>query len=218
MIPMIEKFALPVVFAVAMQAAVAQAQGGQAGGQAADGREPGAPGRGGQAIDLPPGIVRTDVTTVRALTMQYSMEAAKAALDSCASTDPHVAVVIVDTAGNARLIMVADGAKAGLVENARRKGLTAAALRQVTSVEQRLVVANPLLVIPPNGQELIEPGGVPIRAGTQVIGGIGVEGGDPMQAENCAQAGVDKLKDVLRPETPAPNGLRPNAQPAGVPR
>jgi uncharacterized protein GlcG (DUF336 family) len=165
---------------------------------------------GGQAANLPPGIVRTDVTTVRSPAFQYSVLAAQAAIDACVATDPHVAVVVVDTGGNPRTIMVADGAKSSLVENARRKAYTAAGVRQVTSVEQKLIQANPTMIIPPQSAYLMEPGGVPIRAGTQVIGGIGVEGGDPMEAEKCAQVGVDKLKDQLHPEIPGPNAARPS--------
>jgi uncharacterized protein GlcG (DUF336 family) len=190
------------VFALVMQAALGQVPGGP-GGQV-----PGNPGGQAPSSAVTPGVVRTDVVTLRALTHKYSMQAAQAALNACASTDPHIAVVVVDTAGNPRLIMVADGAKSSLVDHATRKGFTAAALRQVTSVEQKIVAANPQMVIPPQGQNLIEPGGVPIRAGTQVIGGIGVEGGDPMEAEKCAQAGVNSLKDDLHPESPAPNGPR----------
>lgn len=204
MIRSIRRGVASAVFALAMQAAVGQGTGGPgAGGQ----------GPGGQATNLPadPSVVRTDVTTIRSLTMTYSMEAAQAALDACAATDPHVAVVIVDTAGNPRLIMVADGAKASLAENARRKGFTAATLRQVTSIEQKMVKANPTMIVPPQTLNLIEPGGVPIRAGNQVIGGIGVEGGDPMEAEKCAQAGVDKLKDDLQPQKPAARGQAPAA-------
>ena len=169
-----------------------------------------------QPVDssVAPGIVRTDVATIRALTMNYSVQMAQEALNACAISDPRVAVVIVDSAGNPRLIMVADGAKASLVESARRKGFTAATLRQVTSVEQKLIAANPLIVIPPQTSNLIEPGGVPIRAGAQVIGGIGIEGGDPGEAEKCAQAGVDRLSGILHPELPAPGARKANAQPA----
>ena len=215
MIRMIGKMAVPVVFALAVQAALGQAPGGQGPG----GPGAGGPGPGAQnSPQVDPELVRTDVTTIRSLKFQYSMQAAQAALDACTATDPKVAVVIVDTQGNARLIMVADGAKSSLVENARRKALAAAQLRQVTSVEQKLIQSNPLLVIPPNSQELIEPGGVPIRAGSVVIGGIGVVGGDAMVAEKCAQAGVDKLNDVLHPEAPRPNAPRPGAPaPAAAP-
>jgi uncharacterized protein GlcG (DUF336 family) len=204
----IGKAVTPVVLALAVQAALGQVPGGEgiggAGGQSAGGAAPG--GRSGPgaaqaaAPTTVPGVVRTDIVTVRALTMPYSLRVARAAIDACASTDPHVAVVVVDTAGNPRLILVADGAKSSLVERATRKGFTAAALRQVTSVEQKLVTANPQMIVPPQGQNLLEPGGVPIRAGTQVIGAVGVEGGAPMEAEKCAQAGVDTLKDDLHPD------------------
>ena len=216
MVLSIAKMTTPAILALAMQAGLGQGPGVPGLGRQGSGGQ----GPSAQAAGMPvaEGVVRTDTSTIRALGMQYSMEAAQSALAACAVTDPHVAVVVVDTAGNARLIMVADGAKATLVESARRKGLTAAALRQVTSVEQKMVAANPLMVIPPNGQELIEPGGVPIRAGTQIIGGIGIEGGDPMEAEKCAQAGVDKLKEYLHPEIPASNGTRQTAQPASVPK
>ena len=180
MIPSIGKMAVAVALALAIQTAVGQGPGGQGMGSPG-GQGPGGPG--GQALNLPPGIVRTDVSTVRALTYQYSLQAAQAAIDACAATDPHIAVVVVDTAGNPRLIMVADGAKSSLVDAARRKGHTAAGVRQVTSVEQKIIQANPTLIIPPQADYLMAPGGVPIRAGTQVVGGIGVEGGDPMEAE-----------------------------------
>ena len=204
MTQLVGKMTAPIVCALAMQVAVCQGPGGQ--------------GPGAQAVSpiVPAGMARTDVVTIRALGMQPSMEVAQAALADCAVANPRVAVVVVDTEGNPRLIMVADGAKASLVDNARRKGMTAATLRQVTSVEQKMVEANPMMVVPPHADDLIAPGGVPIRAGTQVIGGIGVEGGDPMEAEKCAQAGVDKLKDYLHPEAPAANRSRQNAPPAGT--
>jgi uncharacterized protein GlcG (DUF336 family) len=190
---------VPIMIALATLVAAAQA--------------PAVQGPGGQGVGphVADGVVRTDVNTIRALTMEYSIKAAQAALDACAANDPRVAVVVVDSAGNQRLIMVADGARASLAENARRKGLTAASLHQVTSVEQEMVAANPLMIIPPNAQFLIEPGGVPIRAGTLVIGAIGVEGGDPMEAERCAQTGVDSLKDDLHPEAPVQAGTQPES-------
>ena len=201
MIGVMERVAMLAVLSVPLQVALGQAPTGQ--------------GENAQSINssVPPGVVRTDVTTIRALTMTYSVQMAQAALDTCETSDPHVAVVIVDTAGNPRLIMVADGAKASLVEAARRKGFTAAVLRQVTSVEQKMIAANPLIVIPPQTSNLIEPGGVPIRAGTQVIGGIGVEGGDPMEAEKCAQAGVNRLNETLHPEVPAGGIRKTNSEP-----
>jgi uncharacterized protein GlcG (DUF336 family) len=41
------------------------------------------------------------------------------------------------------------------------------------------------------------PGGVPIKVGNEVIGGIGVSG-SPGVDEPCVQAGLDKVADQLK--------------------
>lgn len=41
-------------------------------------------------------------------------------------------------------------------------------------------------------------GGVPIMAGTAHIGGIGASGGSPDEDEQCAKAGLDAIKDLLK--------------------
>jgi uncharacterized protein GlcG (DUF336 family) len=41
------------------------------------------------------------------------------------------------------------------------------------------------------------PGGQPIKAGDQVIGGIGVSG-SPGVDDDCVNAGLDKVKDQLQ--------------------
>ena len=41
------------------------------------------------------------------------------------------------------------------------------------------------------------PGGLPIKAGTTPIGGIGVSGVTGDQDEECAQAGIDAIADLL---------------------
>jgi uncharacterized protein GlcG (DUF336 family) len=40
-------------------------------------------------------------------------------------------------------------------------------------------------------------GGLPVKAGDEVIGGVGVSG-TPGVDENCAQAGLDKVADQLK--------------------
>jgi len=41
------------------------------------------------------------------------------------------------------------------------------------------------------------PGGVPIKVGNDVIGGVGLSG-SPGVDEQCVQAGIDKVKDQMR--------------------
>jgi uncharacterized protein GlcG (DUF336 family) len=41
------------------------------------------------------------------------------------------------------------------------------------------------------------PGGLPIKAGDEVIGGVGLSG-TPGKDEPCVQAGIDKVADQLK--------------------
>lgn len=42
------------------------------------------------------------------------------------------------------------------------------------------------------------PGGLPVKAGDALVGGIGVSGGTGDQDEECAQVGIDAAKDLLQ--------------------
>jgi uncharacterized protein GlcG (DUF336 family) len=45
---------------------------------------------------------------------------------------------------------------------------------------------------------IIFPGGLPVKAGDSLIGGIGVSGVTGDQDEECAQVGLDAVKDFLK--------------------
>ncbi len=45
---------------------------------------------------------------------------------------------------------------------------------------------------------IVFPGGLPIKAGDTLLGGIGVSGASGDQDEECAQAGLDAVKDLLK--------------------
>ena len=110
----------------------------------------------------------------------------------------NVAVSIVDRTGVPQLLLAGDGASVTSRDLARRKAYTSA-LRRGTTIELAKSVAaggfNPTLY---DTQMVIAGGGLPIKAGNETIGGIGVSGapgGDKDEA--CASAGLDKIKDRL---------------------
>ena len=81
----------------------------------------------------------------------------------------------------------------------RRKAYTAA-VRRTTTIELAAAVATPGAFNPTlyDTQMVTAGGGVPIKAGNEVIGGIGVSGapgGD--KDEVCAKAGIAKIGDRL---------------------
>jgi uncharacterized protein GlcG (DUF336 family) len=75
---------------------------------------------------------------------------------------------------------------------------TATSLGQSTAALTKVIVEHPDAagLTDMNEMILIMPGGLPIKAGTEVIGGIGVggtPGGDTDEA--CTRAGLDKIAD-----------------------
>ena len=79
----------------------------------------------------------------------------------------------------------------------RRKAYTAFTFKRTSDATGKAWIANPPA---PNIQDAVgTAGGVPIRAGNEVIGGIGVSGapgGD--RDEACATAGIAKVADKLK--------------------
>ena len=84
-------------------------------------------------------------------------------------------------------------------ELSRRKAYTSAILR-VSTIDLAKRVATPGAFNPTvyDTQMVIAGGGLPIKAGDETVGGIGVSGapgGDKDEA--CANAGLDKIKNQL---------------------
>jgi uncharacterized protein GlcG (DUF336 family) len=147
---------------------------------------------GAEAQSLPTAIAKY-------LPLDLAIEAAQAAMAACKTQGYDVSVAIVDRAGNLKLAMVADGADVR-PDVSQRKAYTAAA-RRVTTLELAEAIAKPGAFNP----TLYDPmmvatgGGVPIRAGGEFVGGIGVggaPGGD--RDEACARAGLAKIGDRLK--------------------
>lgn len=122
-----------------------------------------------------------------------------ATVEQCTKDGYKVSVVIVDKAGQVAASLRGDGTNPHTMEFAKMKAYTSRTRGQTSLEFMKLSMATPegglLRQIP--GVVAIG-GGVPIKAGNEVIGGIGVSGapgGD--QDEMCAKAGIDAIKDAL---------------------
>ena len=84
------------------------------------------------------------------------------------------------------------------MENARRKAYTARTFRMTTEEFIKALETNPARRAQTTLPNVIAiPGGVPIKVGNDVIGGVGLSG-SPGLDEPCVIAGLDKVKDQLR--------------------
>lgn len=140
------------------------------------------------------------IRTERNISLEMATQIASATVASCLAGGYNVAATVVDRSGVVRVMMRADNAGPHTPAASQAKAFTSASSRTPTTTMLENVQKNPaaatLVNIP---GFLILGGGVPIRAGNDVIGAVGV-GGAPGGAldEQCALAGIDKVKDQLR--------------------
>jgi len=135
----------------------------------------------------------------KVLPASLAAEAANAAIDACQRQGYRVSVALVDRSGVTRVLVRGDGAGPHTLDSSRRKAYTAATFKAPTSRLTDNVNSNPAAVgLRDIHGVLLLAGGLPIQAGAEVVGAIGV-GGAPggNLDEACAQAGIDRIKDRL---------------------
>ena len=142
---------------------------------------------------------RAQVLTHKDLSLAMALTIAQTALDKCTAQGYGCSAVVVDRAGNTIVALKSDTASPHTMENARRKAYTAMTFKVPTSeYAKRYADNNPVVhqqVTLPN--VIAIPGGLPIKAGNEVIGGAGVSG-TPGVDEPCVQAGIGKVADQLK--------------------
>jgi len=139
------------------------------------------------------------VRTERTIGLAAASEAALAAVAECAGKGYFVTATVVDRAGHIKAMARGDNAAPHTVDSSRRKAYTAASLRMNTTAALEMSQKNPAAA--QLGQIdgfMFVGGGLPIRAGNEVIGGIGVGGAPGGHLDDqCSQAGIDKIKERL---------------------
>ena len=148
------------------------------------------------ALALPAGaavIMHKDISLDTAKTI------VEAAIAACNAKGYATSGVVVDRDGLTLVEMRGDGASPHTMENARRKAYTAMTFRQTTAeyakklndgnlvIRQQITLPNVIAI----------PGGVPIKIGNEIVGGVGLSG-SPGVDEECVSAGLDKVKDQLQ--------------------
>src|SRR5271168_5231969 len=135
----------------------------------------------------------------RDLSYSIAKTIAETAIESCTARGYAVSAVVVDRDGETIVALRGDNAGPHTMENARRKAYTARSFRvPTTDYAKRYASNDPLVhqqVTLPN--VIAIPGGLPIKVGDDVIGGIGISG-TPGVDEACSQAGLDKIADQLK--------------------
>lgn len=137
----------------------------------------------------------------KVLSVDQADKAVMAAMQACRAQGYRVSAAIVDQGGNLRAFVREDGAGPHTVTSSQRKAFTSASLKQPTLSFVETLEKSPAAASLRSLDDriLLLGGGLPIKSGDEVIGGIGVggaPGGDKDTA--CAQKGVDAIADALR--------------------
>ena len=145
------------------------------------------------------GPARAELLVHHDLPYDVALTIAKGAVEACAAKGYAESAVVVDRDGDTIVAIRGDNAGPHTMENARRKAYTAMTFRTTTTeYAKRFADNNPVVrqqVTLPN--VIAIPGGVPIKVGDEVIGGVGASG-SPGVDEPCVQAGIDKAADQLK--------------------
>lgn len=140
------------------------------------------------------------VRSEKNISLALANQIAAATVASCQTAGYAVTATVVDRAGGVRAVQRADNAGPHTLAASLQKAYTSASARNTTLAMMEGAQKNPaaanLTSIP---GFLLLGGGVPVRVGNDVIGAVGV-GGAPggHLDEQCAMAGLDKVKDQLQ--------------------
>lgn len=141
-------------------------------------------------------------STARGPTLDLAIEAARAAVSSCAASGYRIGVTVIDAAGEARAMLSADGADGSHVFVAMRKALAALAFNMPSSALGAHIAADQGLLARVTPAMFIAGGALPITAGDELIGAIGASGAGGavlgQQDETCALAGLNRIRRRLR--------------------
>jgi uncharacterized protein GlcG (DUF336 family) len=134
----------------------------------------------------------------RNLSLGLARTIAEAALAECQAKGFHTAVAVVDRAGQIMVILRDEQASAQSAEMARRKAYTAKMFRSTTLDFQKRT-SDPAYAAQRDVADILAlGGGVPIRVGDEIIGGVGSSGSSQEQDDACAKAGVAKAANLLK--------------------
>lgn len=133
-----------------------------------------------------------NVVEVRTVTLEAARRAVTACVERAKELGVEAAIAVVDQAGNLKAFARMDGAPLLSSRIAQDKAWTAAAFCLPTHQWWDLVKDEPPLLhgIVKTHRLIVFGGGVPLRSGDDVVGGIGVSGGSAEQDREIAEAGT----------------------------
>lgn len=130
------------------------------------------------------------------LPLTLAQTAANVALKKCTDGGYRISVAVTDRAGVITVLLRGNGAGVHTVDSSARKAYTAASMGRSTLELANFIKDKPELhgLRDMNEKILLLGGGLPIKMGDELVGGIGVGGTPSAVADDaCAQEGLDAI-------------------------
>jgi uncharacterized protein GlcG (DUF336 family) len=150
------------------------------------------------AVALAPGMAGAQaIVTERNISLNAALDIARAGLERCRADGYKVTVTVLNRHARTAVVLSDDGVNPHTIENSMRKAYTAFTTRSPTVEMAKR--AQPGLA----GFMLLDKitsieGGLPIFAGKELIGSIGISGAPGGEKDAaCAQVGIDKIAKDL---------------------
>jgi len=143
-------------------------------------------------------VAAQGLVTQKNISLAMAQTIAQAALAQCESMGFKVSVTVVDRAGLPIVMLRGDGAGLHTPEGAERKAYTARTFSQPSADFVKRLSERPETVGSRQYTRVLAlGGGLPIKAGNEVVGAVGVSG-SPGQDDVCSKACIDKVADLLK--------------------
>jgi uncharacterized protein GlcG (DUF336 family) len=138
------------------------------------------------------------LVTEKVMPLAMAQTIANGAMDACKAMGYKVSVAVVDRAGLTMVMLRGDGAGLHTPEGAERKAYTAQTYHAPSADFLKRMQRDPAAHASETYSHVLAlAGGLPIKAGNDVIGSVGVSG-SPGKDDDCGQAGIDKVADQLK--------------------
>ena len=137
--------------------------------------------------------------TQKSLSAGMAMAIAQTALETCTKQGYNVSVHVLGRNGEVLVAMRGDNAPPHTMENSQRKAYTSRTFRIPSGEFVQRVKDNPTLGAVHLTGIIAAQGALPIKAGDEVIGAVGVSGAPGGEKDEvCAKAGIGKVADQLK--------------------
>lgn len=135
--------------------------------------------------------------TQKELSVEAALSVANGALNKCHADGYHVSLTVLDASGLIKVQVRGDGTGPHTLEHSRRKAYTALTFKRTSAETAKAWASTP--THPVIEGTVGAAGGVPIKAGNEVIGAIGVSGAPGGEKdEACATAGIATIAGLLK--------------------